>query len=78
MKVFLCDPRTGHFFQNRKTWTAETRKAWDFHHVDHAIQVAADIGLDQVEVVLWFDDPKDELRLPVKIVAPSPAAKAAS
>ncbi len=70
MKVFLCDPRTGHFFKARNVWTAETREAWDFQQVEHAIHVASEIGLAHVEVVLWFHDPHDELRLPIKIMVP--------
>ena len=66
MRVLLHSTQTGRYFQTITGWTDSPVKAWDFERVERAQEAAREVGLDQVEVVLWYDQPPCELRLPIK------------
>jgi hypothetical protein len=66
MRVLLHSTQTGRYFQTITEWTDDPKKAWDFEHIERAEGTASKAGLDQVEVVLSYDAPRCELRLPIK------------
>lgn len=65
MRIILRSIQTGSYFQSVAKWTDDANLAFDFEQVERAERAALETGLPQAEVVLSYDDPPCELRLPI-------------
>ena len=65
MRVLLCDSKTGLFFQSLDQWTGEPDSAENFRSSYKAALFAQEHGLENAEVLLDFNDPEYNVRLPV-------------
>jgi hypothetical protein len=77
MKVLLRHSRSRLYYLANDRWVAFPAKALDFGDVDLAIATAMRERLPDMEVVLSFDCPPGELRLPVAAKVASPEAASA-
>jgi hypothetical protein len=75
MRILLRSLQTGSYFQTVANWTDDANVAFDFEQVEQAQKAALETGLAQAEVVLWYDSPPCQLRLP--IVQPAEISEAA-
>jgi hypothetical protein len=66
MRILLRSIQTGNYFQTVAKWTEDAKVAFDFEQVEQAEKAALEAGLAQAEVVLSYDDPPCELRLPIR------------
>jgi hypothetical protein len=69
MKVFLRNTETGWFYQEPARWTPEQVEAQDIAQVARAVELIFAAHLENVEILLCYDDPRYDLVLPVP---PSP------
>jgi hypothetical protein len=65
MRILLRSIQTGSYFQSAANWTDDADVAFDFEQIEQAEKAALETGLGQAEVVLSYDNPPCELRLPV-------------
>jgi hypothetical protein len=65
MRVLLLNPETGLYFQSGDDWTARSEEAHSFRHSAEAMQIAGEKGMRNLEVVLAFDTPQYEVKLPL-------------
>ena len=65
MRILLRSIKTGSYFQTVANWTDDANVAFDFEQVERAQKAALETGLAQAEVVLSYDNPRCELRLPI-------------
>jgi hypothetical protein len=77
MKVLLRDAESRLYYAASEQWVTSPGKARDFAEVDLAIGAAMREQLPEMEVVLNFDCPPGELRLPVAAKADRPQARRA-
>jgi hypothetical protein len=70
MKVFLRNTQTGWFYQGPSQWTPEQGAALDLGAVARAVERIFEMHLENVEILLSYDDPRYDLVLPVP---PSPS-----
>jgi len=70
MKVFLRDTQNGWYYQAPSRWTPEQEAAHDLAQVARAVELIFEAHLDNVEILLCYDDPRYDLVLPVP---PSPS-----
>jgi hypothetical protein len=70
MKVFLRNTQTGWFYQEPSRWTPAQEEALDLAQVARAVERIFETHLDNVEILLCYDDPRYDLILPVP---PSPS-----
>jgi hypothetical protein len=70
MKVFIRNTQTGWFFQEPSTWTPDQGAACDLGQVARAVERIFEAHLENVEILLSYDEPKYDLILPVP---PSPS-----
>jgi hypothetical protein len=70
MKVFLRSTQTGWFYQGPSQWTPEQGAALDLRQVTRAVECIFETRLENVEILLCYDDPRYDLVLPVP---PSPS-----
>jgi hypothetical protein len=66
MRVLLRNTETGRLFGNSGQWTDSMKEAQDFSSASRAITFASDRGFTGVEVLLSFDDPRYDIRFPLK------------
>ena len=64
MKVFLRNTETGLYYRGAFEWTSVRAEALDLGETNEAIRLAAEFHLEAAEVVLGFDDPQQDIRLP--------------
>ena len=76
MKVMLHDSRNGLYYRGTAEWTSERGQALDLKTTAMAVKLAVDLQLEEAEVVLGFDDPFQDVYLPLKGAA-LPAGKSA-
>ena len=69
MRVLLRDAKTGLYFREPETWTAETTEAASFKHSADAMDRARAHQVVEAEVVLAFEETRHTVALPV----PGPA-----
>jgi hypothetical protein len=75
MKVFIRNTQTGWFYQEPSQWTPDQATASDLGQVARAVeQIFAD-RLENVEILLSYDEPRYDL---VLAVPPSPSRGAPS
>jgi hypothetical protein len=75
MKVFLRNTQTGWFYQGPSQWTPEQGGALDLKQVARAVERIFEAHLENVEILLSYDEPRYDLVLPVPA---SPSRKEAS
>lgn len=66
MRILLCNPASGLFFQAPDRWTECADQAEDFGSGPRAILFARDRSLHGVEVFWDFGDPEYNVRLPIQ------------
>jgi hypothetical protein len=70
MKVFIRDTQTGWYFQEPSKWAPKQEAAQDLAQVARAVELIFEAHLENVEILLCYDDPRYDLVLPVP---PSPS-----
>ena len=75
MKVFLRSTKTGWYYQGPSQWTPEQGAALDLEQVTRAVERIFEVHLENVEILLSYDDPRYDLVLavpasPSRTVAP--------
>jgi hypothetical protein len=75
MKVFLRNVQTGWYYQAPSKWTPIQEEALDIAQVARAIERIFEAHLENVEILLCYDDPRYDLILPVP---PSPSREDSS
>ncbi len=65
MRVLLRDTRTGLFFRGLREWTAEVEEAFSFRHSAEAMDLAREHALENAEVLLSFEEPEQNVALPL-------------
>ncbi len=70
MKVFLRNTETGWFYQGPSQWTPDQTTALNLEQVARAVSRIFETHLENVEILLCYDDPRYDLVLPVP---PSPS-----
>jgi hypothetical protein len=70
MKVFLRNTQTGWYYQEPSKWTPAQEEALDLAQVARAVERIFEAHLENMEILLCYDDPRYDLVLPVP---PSPS-----
>jgi hypothetical protein len=70
MKVFLRNTQTGWFYRGPSEWTPAQETALNLEQVSRAVSRIFETHLENVEILLCYDDPRYDLVLPVP---PSPS-----
>lgn len=70
MKVFIRNTQTGWYYQEPSKWTPDQNAAWDVGQVARAVERIFEAHLENVEILLSYDEPRYDLVLPVP---PSPS-----
>jgi hypothetical protein len=65
MRVLLLNRNTGLYFQGREQWVNAAAQALDFKSTADALVAVTELRLQNMDIVLSFDDPTHDLRLPV-------------
>jgi hypothetical protein len=65
MKVLLRSTLTNQFYQSTDQWTSDEQKALDLKQTSRAVELIFDAGLEHVEVLLCYEDPRYNIILPV-------------
>ncbi len=72
MKVFIRKTKTGWYYQEPSKWTPDQRAACDLKQVARAVEQIFEDQLEEVEILLSYDEPRYDLVLPVP---PSPSRR---
>ena len=72
MKVFLRNTQNGWYYQGPSKWTPKQETAEDLAQVARAVERIFEAHLENVEILLSYDDPRYDLVLPVP---PSPSRR---
>ena len=70
MKVYIRNTQTGWFYQEPSKWTPEQEAAFDLVQVAKAVERIFEAHLENVEILLSYDEPRYDLIL---AVPPSPS-----
>jgi hypothetical protein len=73
MKVFIRSTKNGWYYQEPSNWTPEQEAASDLEQVARAVERIFQARLEDVEILLSYDEPRYDLVLPVP---PSPSRSA--
>jgi hypothetical protein len=65
MKVFIRSTKTGWYYQEPSHWTADQQAATDLEQVARAVERVFEAHLEDVEILLSYDEPRYDLVLPV-------------
>ncbi len=65
MKVLLRNTLTNQFYQGADQWTPDEELALDLKQTSRAVELIFDAGLENVEVLLRYEDPNYNITLPV-------------
>jgi len=66
MRVLLRHSETGRYFQDLNQWTLDPCSARTFAQSGQAIQIAYGSHLTKMEVLLVFENPTYNVRLPIR------------
>ena len=66
MKVFLRNTLNGWYYQGPSKWTPWQEEALDLAQLSWAVEVVFQARLDNVEILLAYEDPRYNLALPVE------------
>ena len=72
MKVLIRNRKNGLYLIDNEHWTAEREGAHDFQSSGKAILFAHSRGLQEVEAVLAFDDPRFDISLALHLRPEAP------
>jgi hypothetical protein len=72
MKVFIRKTKTGWYYQEPSKWTPDQGAACDLGQVARAVERIFEAQLEDVEILLSYDEPRYDLVLPVP---PSPSRR---
>jgi hypothetical protein len=67
MKVLLRNTLTGNYYQGPSQWTANPELALDLEQMSQATELAVRSRLENVEILLSYDDPGYNIVLPVAL-----------
>jgi hypothetical protein len=70
MKVYIRNTQTGWYYQEPSKWTPDQAVACDLEQVARAVERIFEAHLENVEILLSYDEPRYDLVLPVP---PSPS-----
>ena len=70
MKVYIRNTQTGWYFQEPSAWIPDPGAACDLGQVARAVERIFEAHLENVEILLSYDEPRYDLVLPVP---PSPS-----
>jgi hypothetical protein len=70
MKVFIRNTQTGWYYQEPSKWTPDQGAACDLQQVARAVERIFEAHLENVEILLSYDEPRYDL---VLSVPPSPS-----
>jgi len=70
MRVFIRNTQTGWYYQEPSQWTPDQETACDLRQVARAVERIFEAHLENVEILLSYDEPRYDLILPVP---PSPS-----
>ncbi len=73
MKVFIRNTKNGWYYQEPSNWTPDPQAASDLGQVARAVERIFQTRLEDVEILLSYDEPRYDLVLPVP---PSPSRSA--
>jgi len=73
MKVFIRSTKNGWYYQEPSDWTPDQGAACDLRQVARAVEKIFHARLEDVEILLSYDEPRYDLVLPVP---PSPSRSA--
>ena len=73
MKVFIRSTKNGWYYQEPSNWTPDKGAASDLGQVAQAVERIFQARLEEVEILLCYDEPQYDLVLPVP---PSPSRHA--
>lgn len=65
MKVFIRHTQTGWYYQEPSKWTPDQGAACDLGQVARAVEQIFEAHLENVEILLSYDEPRYDLVLPV-------------
>ncbi len=70
MKVFLRNTQNGWYYQAPSKWTPQQEAAHDLEQMSRAISLAFEAHLDNVEILLSYEDSRYDLVRPLVKRAP--------
>ena len=65
MKVFIRSTKNGWYYQEPAKWTPDQRAAYDLKQVARAVERIFQDRLEDIEILLSYDEPRYDLVLPV-------------
>ena len=65
MKVLLRNRETGQYFQGPDRWGTDRKEAFVFEGSARALIAARELSCENLELLLVFDHPSHDLRLPL-------------
>jgi hypothetical protein len=65
MKVFIRHTKTGWYYQEPSKWTPDQGEGCDLVQVAKAVERIFEVHLENVEILLSYDEPRYDLILPV-------------
>jgi hypothetical protein len=65
MKVFIRRTKNGWYYQEPAKWTPDQKEAHDLKQVARAVEKIFQDRLEDVEILLSYDEPRYDLVLPV-------------
>lgn len=65
MRVLLRQPVTGLFYAGADRWTGNAAEAFNFEATDRAMDQACDSNLQDVEVLVHFENPSFEIPMTI-------------
>jgi hypothetical protein len=65
MKVFLRSTQTGWYYEGPSKWTSQQEVAQDLAQTARAVELIFEAHLENVEILLSYDNPRYDLVLPV-------------
>ncbi len=75
MRALIRSTSTKLYYTPTGDWRADRIAARDFRAGAYAIPFAMQAGLKDIEVVLVFEDPKDDILLPIGPTRPQASAR---
>ena len=66
MKILVRNILSGDFLDGNGGWTKEPQRARNFEKTFQAVEAAANLNASQLELLLFFDDPVFDVRIPMR------------
>jgi hypothetical protein len=65
MMVLLRNTQTKWFYREPSQWTSDEHEAMDFQQISRAVRFALEARLENVEILLSYEDPQFNFALPI-------------